>query len=119
MNATLHLSSDQPPTRGRLIYYIHVVVAVISLPIFVFLWIDLVLHPTEITPGLGLGVGFIIGLGNSLLTVIVGILCLRRPPGNSIGAILIMWGIANIGIEHSPSGPTLDWYDVYINLMGG
>src|SRR5258706_12731543 len=114
MKATHSLHSDQPKPRPRLIYYIHVAVAVISLPVFAFSWGDLALHPTQITPGFGVGIGLIIGLGISLLTLVVGILCLRRSPRNSIGAILIMWGVLNVGIVHPRDD--LAWISAFGNL---
>src|SRR5260221_2979080 len=117
MTPTQSLSGDQPATRGRLIYYVHVAGAVIFLPVLAFLWVDLALHPTEITPGFGVGLGLIIGLGNSLFTLVIGVLCLRRSVGNPIGAILILWAVTSIAIAH-PS-PDVAWINAYTNLFGG
>ena len=94
--------------RPRLIYWVHLVLLIPALIAFIYLLVDLALHlrlaETD-TAGNVLMRG-IAGLVIAPLTVGVGLLCIRRSPGNIVGAILALWGCGTAMILNPHSN---DW----------
>jgi hypothetical protein len=95
----LELTQTQP----RLIFRILTLVMLPVLLMFLFHLARFALGDTQFpaTSLLDYGVKLFVALVISPTTVIVGLWCLRRSPGNVIGAILVLWGVGVIDLIRS------------------
>ena len=105
------------PNRSRLIYRYLLALVIPTLVCLVVVTADLILHPVDIDVSGSVLVRLLSGGITAPVTLVVGLLIMRRVPNNVIGPLLILW-TANITVRTLRTNIDLpaDWLS-YLSLF--